>query len=217
MAFKNLLKFSTLWNSSQIGIIKFLECWKIPVFTGWTTSCGLDLISFQLKKFVIFTQVSNQLLEWKKKRKLDLHAYGVLQWNWHIPAKEFEMMIIIMVMYLLGSLLLAMQSLPFRLPMSIHTNVLFKCRSVRQILCIPNTYLWALLVNYRVYHYQNRNFRAIRLNALFHTLYSCKIDKTLRNEKSCFRLEFYKTNCRISIFGVLQNRKYWILGPFSRL
>ena len=166
MAFKNLLKFSTLWNSSQIGIIKFLECWKIPVFTGWTTSCGLDLISFQLKKFVIFTQVSNQLLEWKKKRKLDLHAYGVLQWNWHIPAKEFEMMIIIMVMYLLGSLLLAMQSLPFRLPMSIHTNVLFKCRSVRQILCIPNTYLWALLVNYRVYHYQNRNFRAIRLNAL---------------------------------------------------
>ena len=31
---------------------------------------------------------------------------GVLQWNWHIPAKEFEMMIIIMVMYLLGSLLL---------------------------------------------------------------------------------------------------------------
>lgn len=102
----------------------------------------------------------------EKKRKLDLHAYGVLQWNWHIPAKEFEMMIIIMVMYLLGSLLLAMQSLPFRLPMSIHTNVLFKCRSVRQILCIPNTYLWALLVNYRVYHYQNCNFRAIRLNAL---------------------------------------------------
>lgn len=116
--------------------------------TGWTTWCGLDLISFLLKPPKNLWYSPKFPISWNERKKLrfDLHAYGVLQWNWHIPAKEFEMMIIIMVMYLLGSLLLAMQSLPFPLPMSIHTNVLFKCRSVRQILCIPNTYFWALLV-----------------------------------------------------------------------
>ena len=109
------------------------------------TTCGLDLISFPKKIRNIHRGKKKPLPKvfqsvWNERKKvLTFMQIGVLQWNWHIPAKEFEMMIIIMVMYLLGSLLpsLAMQSLA----MSIHTNVLFKCRSVRQILCIPNTYI----------------------------------------------------------------------------
>ena len=60
--------------------------------------------------------------------------------NWHIPAKEFEMMIIIMVMYLLGLLYCLQCQFTQRKP-NVH---LFKCRSeytMNKYYAFPNTNL----------------------------------------------------------------------------